>query len=102
MLTKAYFYEKVGPSKSCIYYLTAAESSSSVIPTREVTTSCDLKHWPVRMPASEIFNYNQYFQSARMPARKYTPLDQKQHFESRNKSMETTSSVPGEVVITTF
>ena len=91
MLTKAYFYEKVGPSKSCIYYLIATKPASLAIPTREVTTSCHLKHWPVRMPASKIFNYNLYFQPARMPARKYTPLEQKQHFESRNKSLETTT-----------
>ena len=30
----------------CIYYLTITKPASSVIPTRKVTKSYDLNHWP--------------------------------------------------------
>ena len=42
-------------AKGSIYYLTATEHVSSAIPTREVTTSYNLKHKPARVPISNFF-----------------------------------------------
>ena len=36
------------------YHLTATKPTSSIIPVREVMTNYDLKHWPIRIPASKI------------------------------------------------